>query len=210
MKYAGMLLVLAAVVATALFAIGEQKPARAETTEENQQAEKATESKDAELARIIAEEREARAARRAYYTAPRVIPHEMFPASAGDCLTCHKQEGAFFGKISPVTPHPQWSNCTQCHLPNTPAFKESEPVTPPDTSWQGLAAPTDGTRAHVVAPPVVPHRQFLRESCLTCHSQYSPYQSLRCPHPERTSCTQCHVSAGENEFRLESEKELPR
>jgi len=210
MKYVGMMLVFAAVAVTSLLAIGGQKPARAESAPDARKAVAPTAQQDPELARIIAEEREARAARRAYYTAPPVIPHELFPASAGDCLTCHKQEGQFFGKISPVTPHPQWSNCNQCHLPSAPAFKESEPVTLPETTWQGLATPTDGTRAHVVAPPVVPHRQFLRESCLTCHSFRSPYASLRCPHPERTNCTQCHVSAGENEFRLDKEKLLPR
>lgn len=164
--------------------------------------------RDPNVALRIATEREARASRRAFYTAPPVIPHELFPASAGDCLTCHEKEGQYFGKFSPVTPHPQLTNCTQCHLPGTPAFAEME-ATPAETGWKGLEAPLEGTRAHVVAPPTMPHRTFLRESCLTCHSAQSPYLSLQCPHPERTSCTQCHVSAGENEFLLDAEKALP-
>lgn len=163
---------------------------------------------DPNVALRIATEREERASRRAFYTAPPVIPHELFPASAGDCLTCHEKEGQYFGKFSPVTPHPHLTNCNQCHLPGAPAFAEVE-ATPAETSWKGLESPLEGTRANIVAPPTMPHRKFLRESCLTCHSAQSPYQSLQCPHPERTSCTQCHVAVGENEFLLQSERQLP-
>lgn len=215
MRYLGLIPMLGvAVFVHCITSVGQERAAIAATpagpTTQEATPLSLAPAQDPELARQIAEERAARASHRAFYTAPPVIPHALYPASAGDCQTCHKKEAQYFGKTSPVTPHPQLTNCTQCHLPSAPAFEKSGPVTPPETTWQGLSTPTEGTRAHVVAPPVVPHRQFLRESCLTCHSYRSPYVSLRCPHPERSNCAQCHVSAGENEFRLESETELPR
>jgi len=156
----------------------------------------------------IVEERSVRASRRAFYTAPPVIPHELFPASAGDCLTCHREEGIYFGKVSSKTPHPDWVNCNQCHLPSRPAFAEVEAETAPST-WKGLDTPTDGTRAHVVAPPTMPHRKLLRENCQSCHSAQSPFASMRGPHPERSSCTQCHVAVSEHEFRIDHNALLP-
>lgn len=157
---------------------------------------------------VIAEERAARASRRAFYTAPPVIPHELFPASAGDCLTCHREEGIYFGKVSSKTPHPELVNCNQCHLPSRPAFAEVEAESPP-TTWKGLESPTDGTRAHVVAPPTMPHRKLLREDCQSCHSAQSPFASMRGPHPERSSCTQCHVAVSNHEFRIDHSALLP-
>lgn len=168
----------------------------------------ATPGEEAGLEARIAEERATREEHRAFYTAPPVIPHELYPVSAGDCLTCHREEREYFGKISTKTPHPQWTNCNQCHLPSRPAFTELE-ADPVDTSWQGLQAPTDGTRASVVAPPTMPHRKAFREDCQSCHSHRSPFVSLRGPHPERVSCTQCHVPLAEHEFRLESGEKLP-
>lgn len=156
----------------------------------------------------IATEREWRASHRAFYTAPPVIPHELYPVSAGDCLTCHREEGNFFGKTSTRTPHPQWVNCTQCHMPSQPAFSAltADPV---ETTWQGLESPTDGTRAHVVAPPTIPHRKLFREDCQSCHSSQSPFTSMRGPHPERSNCVQCHLPVSEHEFALKKVAELP-
>ena len=156
----------------------------------------------------VAAERAFRHEHRAFYTAPPVIPHELFPASAGDCLTCHREERQYFGKTSTKTPHPHWTNCNQCHLPSRPAFAqvEAEPV---ETTWTGLGTPTDGERISIVAPPTMPHRVLFREDCQSCHSHKSPFASMRGPHPERTNCIQCHVSGADLEFRLVSEEELP-
>jgi len=153
-------------------------------------------------------ERAVRASHRAFYTAPPTIPHDLIPASAGDCLTCHREERQYFGKMSTRTPHPHLTNCTQCHLPAKPAFVEVEPDVVA-TSREGLASPADGTRAHVVAPPTMPHRKLLREDCQSCHSHQSPFTSMRGPHPERTSCTQCHVAVSTHEFLLEDAAMLP-
>ena len=153
-------------------------------------------------------ERAARAANRAFYTAPPVIPHELYPSSAGDCLTCHREEGTFFGKTSTRTPHPQLTNCTQCHVASRPVFSETE-AGGIETSWKGLDSPTEGTRAHLVAPPTMPHRKFLREDCQSCHSHRSPNVTMRGPHPERSSCSQCHVAVENSEFEIERVRSLP-
>ena len=152
--------------------------------------------------------RAARIAHRAFYTAPPVIPHDLYPASPNDCLTCHRKEGAYFGKVSPRTPHPQLTNCTQCHLSSKSAFPEAK-AEPVETSWQGLDTPTTGSRANLVAPPTMPHRKYMREDCQSCHSHQSPYNWMRTPHPERTNCIQCHVPVAKTEFRIEKARELP-
>jgi nitrate reductase cytochrome c-type subunit len=216
MRFLISMALYAAMIAAGAVLLGEtyapvsaaKDPAPPAAPEQNVSADNLAPSVDPALLQEIDRERLERASRRAFYTAPPVIPHELYPASAGDCLTCHQKEGVFFGKKSPVTPHPQLTNCNQCHLPSAPAFTalSADPV---ESTWHGLDTPLDGTRATVVAPPTMPHRLFLRESCLSCHSQNSPYQSLRCPHPERSNCNQCHVSSGNGEFVLPDEKTLP-
>jgi nitrate reductase (cytochrome), electron transfer subunit len=156
----------------------------------------------------VVAERLARASHRAFYTAPPVIPHDLYPSSAGDCLTCHREEGQYFGKTSTRTPHPHLTSCTQCHLAGKPIFTELESENV-DTSWKGLETPLEGTRAHLVAPPTMPHRKFLREDCQSCHSHQSPLVSMRGPHPERSSCTQCHVAVENSEFEIDRVRSLP-
>lgn len=153
-------------------------------------------------------EREFRDGNRAFYTAPPVIPHDLYPVSAGDCLTCHREEAVYFGKKSTRTPHPDWVNCTQCHMSARPIFEFVEADTVP-TTWQGLSDPGEGTRAGVVAPPTMPHRKFLRENCQSCHSSESPFLSMRGPHPERSNCVQCHVADSTQEFQIDIQRALP-
>lgn len=45
-------------------------------------------------------------------------------------------------------------------------------------------------------PPQVPHGDYTEESCVRCHAQHKPIEGghvPRVPHPERTSCRECHV-----------------
>ncbi|MCF6284919.1 MAG: hypothetical protein L3K26_07000, partial [Candidatus Hydrogenedentes bacterium] len=159
-------------------------------------------------ATIATAARAARATHRAFYTAPPIVPHDLYPASASNCLVCHSKKGTYFGKISPRTPHPQLTNCTQCHLPSKPAFVyvEADLV---ETSWKGLETPTAAPRANRVIPPTMPHRKFMREDCQSCHSYQSPYTSMRTPHPQRMNCAQCHVPAADTEFTIEKARKLP-
>lgn len=143
-----------------------------------------------------------RAHRRAYDGAPPVIPHAPF----GDCLVCHKAGGTPVAGIgfAPPNPHAAYSEregtfarCYQCHVhQNTEALFVA-------TSFQGR--PQDlrhGNRAHEAAPPVIPHDTFLRRDCQACHTGPAAREELRCTHPERTRCQQCHVPSNvDSRFR---------
>jgi cytochrome c-type protein NapB len=144
-----------------------------------------------------------RAERRAFTGAPPVIPH---PPLTGTCVTCHTPEG---GKVTPgvgvapANPHTRTpgiaatARCRQCHV-----FRQMEDVFVA-SEFAGLRQ--DGIRrerAHALAPPMMPHAHFMREDCLACHGGGGARPEIRCTHPERARCAQCHVSVvEESEFQ---------
>ncbi len=133
---------------------------------------------------------------RAFYTAPPVIPHSVESRNPQDCLRCHAQVTPLDdGRIAMATPHPQFFNCQQCHVQKDMTGKDQV-----ENNWVGLKEPQYGERWSGVSPPTVPHRIFLREKCLSCHSSENPNQRLRTPHPERSACLQCHVPDASKEF----------
>jgi len=134
-----------------------------------------------------------RAQRRAYDGAPPVIPHRDFSM---DCVNCHKQEGLEVPGVgfAPNMPHTKTpglsavSLCRQCHV-----FRETDEVFR-ENSFEGLPQDLrEGRRHHPLAPPVLPHPEFMRENCLACHTGPAAREEIRCDHPERTRCTQCHL-----------------
>lgn len=140
----------------------------------------------------------ARALRRAYDGAPPVIPHDSF---AADCMTCHGGDGVSLPDIgySPPAPHGETSGlsdgarCTQCHL-----WKKTDDLLVAN-DFVGLAQDLrHGARLHPLAPPVIPHRVFMRENCRACHTGPAAREEIRCPHPERVRCTQCHLERKTN------------
>ncbi|MCR9246134.1 MAG: hypothetical protein NXI31_13975 [bacterium] len=133
-----------------------------------------------------------RADRRTYDGAPPIIPHQDFGA---DCLSCHERGMAVpdVGYAPPV-PHEgvqkpgAMSRCRMCHVHTSDAgeFKAN--------SFVGLAQDLrKGDRAHENAPPVIPHQILLRENCAACHTGPAAREEIRCSHPERDRCRQCHV-----------------
>jgi cytochrome c-type protein NapB len=141
-------------------------------------------------------EQDQRARLRAFYTAPPVISHEVESQDAKDCLRCHlKVTRSQDGRVAMQTPHPQMTSCLQCHAPGFPGADLNV-----ESRWQGLEEPKRGTRWFWTSPPTVPHRIFLRENCLSCHGPENPDMRLRTPHPERTSCLQCHVPDENRQF----------
>lgn len=128
---------------------------------------------------------------RAYPGAPPRIPHPLGPVEfmGTSCNQCH-QRGGFverFGAYTPVTPHPEMSNCLQCHaVQNTTGLFRS-------TDWQSAEWPVLGTRAMDGSPLVIPHTLQMRSNCLTCHGGPGAVFQLRTTHPERVNCRQCHV-----------------
>ncbi|MCK6480763.1 MAG: hypothetical protein HUU06_08310 [Planctomycetaceae bacterium] len=135
----------------------------------------------------------ARAVRRAYDGAPPVIPHPDFRVQ---CAQCHTERGMSvpdYG-FAPPMPHADtdgmsaMSRCTQCHAWRTTEalFRES--------TFVGLRQDLrKGARGTIVSPPVLPHPVKMRENCLSCHDGPAAREEIRCPHPERVRCVQCHV-----------------
>ncbi len=148
---------------------------------------------------------QARASRRAYDGAPPTVPHPIMQDSSAACLACHAQglqvKDRFASKISHAT---FGGSCTQCHVSARGAFPAADAAALTtalsDNSFQGTEAPPNGPRAWPGAPPVVPHRTLMRSDCMSCHGPKGLF-ALRTPHPERQSCTQCHVPAAVNDQR---------
>ncbi len=140
-----------------------------------------------------------RAELRAFYTAPPVIPHEVTDErDSSSCLMCHEKMMDLGDRVSTPTPHPQFSNCQQCHVRAVaPTWMGAKKV---ETAWEGLLEPQKGFRAHDKAPPTIPHRLFLRESCLTCHGAEQPNEERATSHPDRNNCRQCHMAVEDAQF----------
>lgn len=134
-----------------------------------------------------------RSERRLYPGAPPVIPH---PPISGKCVTCHTPEGTHKPPLgyAPANPHTKTpgmsaeSRCRQCHV-----FKKSTDVFVESDFVREAFTRTKGTRAHAKAPPTIPHPLQMRDDCNSCHTGDSARPEIKCTHPERTRCTQCHV-----------------
>ncbi len=142
---------------------------------------------------VVKASAEARAARRAFDGAPPVIPHTP---QGSDCTRCHDHDGMEIPGMgfAPPLPHGQtagmseFANCRQCHV-----FRSTDEVFQ-DSEFVGLAQDfRQGDRHFDGAPPVMPHSAFMRENCQACHTGPSAREQIRCSHPERINCTQCHV-----------------
>jgi cytochrome c-type protein NapB len=134
-----------------------------------------------------------RAAGRAYDGAPPVIPHRP----AGECTTCHDDDGTMIAGIgvAPASPHGRermegdMRRCTQCHVSSatTAMFVSSRFNGLPQRPWRG-------GRLYEGAPPTIPHTLQLRENCLACHAGPAARTEIATSHPERVRCRQCHAA----------------
>ncbi len=134
-----------------------------------------------------------RSERRLYDGAPPTVPHEDMGA---DCTGCHTIEGTAVEGLgfAPPAPHvltdglSNTARCQQCHV-----FKTTDEVFV-ESSFSGLVQDLrHGHKLNQLAPPVMPHKSFMRENCISCHSGPAAREEIRTPHPERTRCRQCHV-----------------
>lgn len=134
-----------------------------------------------------------RAERRLFDGAPPVIPH---PNQGMACIACHNREGMAVDGLgfAPPSPHEETpglsalSHCQQCHVfASTAAPRVAN-------RFAGLRQDLRrGRRLHPLAPPVIPHRVFMRENCQACHSGPAAREEIHTSHPERSHCQQCHV-----------------
>ena len=148
---------------------------------------------------------QARAHRRAYDGAPPTVPHPITQDSSAVCLACHGQGLQVKDRFASKVSHPTYGgSCTQCHVSTAGAFTAAEAAIfsapPAENSCQGTESPPNGPRAWPGAPPVIPHRTLMRTDCMSCHGPNGLF-ALRTPHPDRQSCTQCHVSSATNDQR---------
>ena len=134
-----------------------------------------------------------RAERRAYSGAPPVIPHQ--PVGV-ECSRCHHTRGIHVADLGFAPPSPHHATeraaamvrCRQCH-----AYRSTDERFR-DTTFRGMRAKTGGaSRAHPGAPPTIPHPTLMRNNCLACHDGPAARESIRCHHPTRIRCRQCHV-----------------
>jgi nitrate reductase (cytochrome), electron transfer subunit len=147
-----------------------------------------------------------RADHRAYEGAPPTVPHPITQSSAASCIACHGPGLAVKDRIASRMSHAHLLDCTQCHVPAqsplTP-FAQTMLLEPlAENTFVGLAEYGRGVRAWPQAPPTIPHPTFMRSDCMSCHGPLGS-QALRTPHPERQSCTQCHVpDAGLDQYHF--------
>lgn len=132
--------------------------------------------------------------RRAYDGAPPTIPHPIDTRAEPNCLLCHEHGAKIADLVAPQMSHPVLSNCPQCHVEEvSPSVGAAELAPALSTSeFEPRAFGGKGARAWAGAPPVVPHRSFMRQRCNSCHGVTGAL-GLRTPHPDRQSCVQCHV-----------------
>ncbi|RYD35640.1 MAG: hypothetical protein EOP86_07970 [Verrucomicrobiaceae bacterium] len=147
----------------------------------------------------------ARAGRRAFDGAPPTVPHPIAQDSSAVCLACHAQGLQVKDRLASRISHPTFGgSCTQCHVSTAGAFTAAEAARysapPAENSFQGRGSPLTGPRAWPGAPPVIPHGTLMRSDCMSCHGPHGLF-ALRTPHPDRQSCTQCHVPTAANDQR---------
>lgn len=134
-----------------------------------------------------------RSQRRLYDGAPPVIPHAPLNIK---CTACHTDTGKEAPPLgfAPANPHSQTeglsatSHCQQCHV-----FRRQEDYFVA-SDFQGLPQRfSKADRLYPGAPPVSPHRIFMRENCTSCHCGPGARPEIHCSHPQRLNCRQCHV-----------------
>lgn len=145
-----------------------------------------------------------RASRRSYNGAPPFIPHPVENTNDAACYACHSGGVKIAGLKASVMSHAFLANCVQCHAPMAPApFQSLEASV--ETTFVGLPAPKEGTRAYKGAPPTIPHSRWMRENCNACHGGPHGWAGMESTHPWRTNCVQCHAPSATLDQMPESE-----
>jgi len=153
---------------------------------------------------------------RAYPGAPPRVPHGLTEEEfrTNRCAICHERGGYAerFGAYTPVTPHPEMSQCLQCHVPEAMSVgvplpgqhrevvcrqchvdPDRRPPSLISLDWVPRPWPALGGAAMPGSPPVIPHDLQLHGDCLACHAGPAAVRELRTRHPERANCRQCHI-----------------
>lgn len=152
-----------------------------------------------------------RAARRAYDGAPPIVPHPIAQKNTASCLACHRKATVIGDVVAPAISHPAYTSCTQCHV-TAKGLGSRWDTSPIDlhtgNQFAGDHREKPGEKAYPDAPQTIPHPLHMRQNCLSCHGELGT-SPIRTSHPERQSCTQCHVPASNIDKRSFSESPFP-
>ncbi len=143
--------------------------------------------------------REKRESRRAYDGAPPIVPHPIAQDNAATCLQCHAQATRIDDVVAPAISHPAYTSCTQCHVSaegHGSRWNTSDFDLHTGNQFTGNQAPAVKDQAYDDAPMTIPHTLHMRQNCMSCHGELGT-SPIRTSHPERQSCTQCHVPSGQ-------------
>lgn len=130
-----------------------------------------------------------RETRRAFNGAPPTVPHPTDQLSSTACMACHGEGLLSKSLRAGKMPHPYYFSCTQCHVEQHADFALATATY--ENSFEGVKAPTSGSRAYQGAPPVIPHTTWMRSDCLSCHGRTAA-PGMESTHPWRNNCLQCH------------------
>jgi cytochrome c-type protein NapB len=128
---------------------------------------------------------------RQYPGSPPYIVHDLADEKGApyECLSCHARGGftQSMNRFSPVTPHPEQTQCRQCHVkPITDQLFKA-------TDWESIMPPRLGRSALPGSPPPIAHDIQMRENCIACHVGPGAVAVIRVEHPMRGNCRQCHL-----------------
>ncbi len=152
-----------------------------------------------------------RMVRRAYDGAPPIAPHPIAQGSAASCLTCHSEATRIGDVIAPAISHPTYTSCTQCHVSEKglgSRWNTTEFDLHTGNRFEGDHSKKSAEQAYPDAPLTIPHSIHMRQNCMSCHGELGT-SPIRTSHPERQSCTQCHVPSSSIDKRNFSESPFP-
>lgn len=133
--------------------------------------------------------------RRAFDGSPPIVPHPVDQWSADSCMQCHERAVRIGDVVAPAMSHPAYTSCTQCHVSGEglgSRWNASDFDLHTGNRFGGYHQPARGERAYPDSPPTIPHNVHMRQNCMSCHGEMGT-SPIRTSHPERQSCTQCHV-----------------
>lgn len=139
------------------------------------------------------------------------MPHPIAQDSAASCLQCHRQSTRISDVIAPAISHPEYTSCTQCHVSGKglgSRWNTAEFDLHTGNRFSGDHEKKIAEQAYPDSPLTIPHTLHMRQNCISCHGELGT-SPIRTSHPERQSCSQCHVPGSNVEKQNFAESPFP-